>query len=53
MVNPGKVEGMLRNRLVHLYWDVDDEQIYTYLRENLDDFVTFSQYILEFLEQQP
>jgi uncharacterized protein YutE (UPF0331/DUF86 family) len=42
----------LRNRLVHLYWDVDDEQIYTYLRENLNDFVTFSQYVLEFVERQ-
>jgi uncharacterized protein YutE (UPF0331/DUF86 family) len=42
----------LRNRLVHLYWDVDDEQIYTYLRENLGDFVTFSHYVLEFVNRQ-
>jgi uncharacterized protein YutE (UPF0331/DUF86 family) len=29
-----------RNRLVHLYWDVDDEIVYEVLRKNLSDFET-------------
>lgn len=41
----------LRNRLVHLYWDVDDEQIYSYLQNNLDDFDKYAQHILDFLKQ--
>jgi uncharacterized protein YutE (UPF0331/DUF86 family) len=27
-----------RNRLVHLYWDVDDQRVYGYLRTTLKDF---------------
>lgn len=27
-----------RNRIVHLYWEVDDRQVYQYLNECLDDF---------------
>jgi len=39
----------LRNRLVHLYWDVDDELIYRFLQEDLGDFDLFSHYTLAFL----
>lgn len=39
-----------RNRLVHLYWEVDDEAIYSILQTNLDDFRTFAQYVLALLE---
>ena len=30
-----------RNMLVHIYWDVDDERVYTILHENLDDLRAF------------
>lgn len=30
-----------RNRLVHLYWDVDDELLYEILTNELDDFQRF------------
>lgn len=31
-----------RNRLVHLYWDVDDQLVAQYLSERLDDFDRFT-----------
>jgi len=42
----------LRNRLVHLYWEVDDKQIYDDLQNHLSDFDTFVQYILDFMQRQ-
>lgn len=39
-----------RNRLVHLYWEVDDEQVYEFLQTHLDDFKTFLDNISVFLE---
>lgn len=30
-----------RNRLVHLYWDVDDVRVHEYLNEGLDDLQRF------------
>lgn len=30
-----------RNMLVHVYWDVDYERVYTVLQENLDDLRAF------------
>ena len=42
----------LRNLLVHLYWEVDDEMIYEGIRSELDDFETFVAYIMEFVEKQ-
>jgi len=41
-----------RNRLVHLYWDVDAETIYEILRTRLDDFDRFKGYLLAFLVQR-
>jgi uncharacterized protein YutE (UPF0331/DUF86 family) len=38
-----------RNRVVHLYWDVDDATVYRILQENLGDFETYSGYILDFI----
>ena len=37
-----------RNRVVHLYWDVDDATAYRILQENLGDFETFVGHILDF-----
>ena len=42
----------LRNRLVHLYWEVDDEQIYDDLQNHLGDFDKYVQHILGFVKRQ-
>jgi len=39
----------LRNLLVHVYWDVDDEMIYEGIRAELDDFDTFTGCIVDLL----
>lgn len=39
-----------RNRVVHLYWDVDDAMVYGILQEDLDDFDTYLEHILRFAE---
>jgi uncharacterized protein YutE (UPF0331/DUF86 family) len=41
-----------RNRLVHLYWEVDTEVIYDILQKNLEDFETFTSQILKYLSAQ-
>ena len=38
-----------RNRLVHLYWQVDDSRIYKILEENLGDLEKFLKSIAKFL----
>ncbi|MBM2847396.1 MAG: hypothetical protein HW418_338 [Anaerolineales bacterium] len=42
----------LRNRLVHLYWEVDDKQIYDDLQNHLGDFDTYVQHVLAFVQRQ-
>ena len=42
----------LRNRLVHMYWDVDYRHIYRILSRNLEDLEQFSRQILQ-LEAGP
>ena len=39
----------LRNRLVHLYWDVDVERIYSYLLTDVDLLKDFRDFTLELL----
>jgi len=39
-----------RNRLVHLYWEVDDKQIYDLLQSRISDFKKFLNSIARFLE---
>lgn len=41
-----------RNRVVHLYWDVDEITVYRILQENLGDFDTYVRYILDFTQSQ-
>lgn len=41
-----------RNRLVHLYWEVDDKQVHEILQNRLDDFKTFLDDISKFLGWQ-
>jgi uncharacterized protein YutE (UPF0331/DUF86 family) len=38
-----------RNRLTHLYWEVDDDQVYEILQSRLIDFKTFLDRIAAFL----
>ena len=38
-----------RNRVVHLYWEVDEAIVYEILQNNLGDFTTFVNYILDFV----
>ena len=38
-----------RDRLVHIYWEVDDKQVYNIMRANLGDFKTFLNSISMFL----
>lgn len=42
----------LRNLLVHLYWEVDDEMIYADIRGRLDDFEAFIARVLDFVVSQ-
>jgi uncharacterized protein YutE (UPF0331/DUF86 family) len=39
----------MRNRLVHLYWEVDADIVYDVLQKNLSDFHTFQQKIIAFI----
>ena len=39
-----------RNRLTHLYWEVDDKQVYEILQSRLGDFKKFLDNIAVFLE---
>jgi len=41
-----------RNRVVHLYWEVDDATVYRILQENLGDFETYIGYILDFVQPE-
>jgi uncharacterized protein YutE (UPF0331/DUF86 family) len=36
-----------RNRLVHIYWEVDDERVYDYLQTALADFHSFARAVAE------
>jgi uncharacterized protein YutE (UPF0331/DUF86 family) len=38
-----------RNRLVHLYWEIDDRQVYQIIRTRLDDFKKLLDALSEFL----
>jgi len=41
-----------RNRLVHLYWDVDNEGLLDILRNDLGDFEVFARYIASYVRRQ-
>lgn len=40
----------LRNRLVHLYWEIDDEQIIAFIQQELADFEYFAKHIASYME---
>jgi len=41
-----------RNRLVHIYWNVDTEQLYGILKEGLGDIEKFKDSIISYLKQE-
>jgi uncharacterized protein YutE (UPF0331/DUF86 family) len=40
-----------RNRLVHIYWEVDDEVIFDILNEDIQDFKKFVKMFMEFISK--
>jgi uncharacterized protein YutE (UPF0331/DUF86 family) len=40
----------MRNRLVHLYWEVDAGILYDTLQHNLGDFDRFKAYVFRFMQ---
>jgi uncharacterized protein YutE (UPF0331/DUF86 family) len=43
--------GKLRNRLVHLYWDIDPEEMYKYLQEDVALLKGFRAFALAVLDE--
>ncbi len=41
-----------RNRLVHLYWKVNEEEVYEIIQKSLKDIEEFVQHIANFLEKE-
>ena len=41
-----------RNRLVHIYWDLDHKFVHKILQTNLQDFDKFAKYIVDFIEKE-
>jgi len=41
-----------RNRLVHIYWEVDDELIYSIIKEDINDVEEFLASYTRFLSKQ-
>jgi uncharacterized protein YutE (UPF0331/DUF86 family) len=42
-----------RNRLAHLYWEIDEEELYAILQHNLDDLDEFIQQIAHWMQNAP
>jgi len=42
-----------RNRLVHLYWEIDAETLYQFINNDLEDFKFFEQNVVEYLNKNP
>ena len=40
-----------RNRIVHLYWEIDDKVVYQIMQNNLNDFIEFKRKIKEYIKQ--
>jgi len=41
-----------RNRLVHLYWDIDRRELYRIIQEDINDFSKFQDAIVTFLRKR-
>jgi len=42
-----------RNRLVHLYWEIDKETLYRFVQNDIEDFNLFEQKVVEYLNNNP
>ena len=42
-----------RNRMVHLYGEIDKETLYSFIHDDLDDFKLFEQKVVEYLNNNP
>jgi uncharacterized protein YutE (UPF0331/DUF86 family) len=42
-----------RNMLVHIYWKIENDRLYKYLKENLGDFEAFKEAIRKYLKKSP
>ena len=40
-----------RNRIVHLYWDIDDKLVLEIMKNNYEDFIAYRTEILTYLKQ--
>ena len=40
-----------RNRLVHLYWEIECQMVYRIIQDNLDDFKLFQEKVVAFLKK--
>ena len=40
-----------RNMLVHLYWKIENDRLYQYLKENLGDFEAFKEAVRKYLKK--
>ncbi len=49
-----KIRGMagMRNAIIHVYWNLDDEEIYDLIKNRLSDFEDFARYIIQYLEKE-
>ena len=41
-----------RNRLVHLYWEIEKDKLYEIIQDNMEDFSIFQQNIVAYLKDQ-
>jgi uncharacterized protein YutE (UPF0331/DUF86 family) len=41
-----------RNRLVHLYWEMDKKMTYEIIQDNLEDFKLFEKNVVKFLKDR-
>jgi uncharacterized protein YutE (UPF0331/DUF86 family) len=54
-VSPSKTSSRigLRNLIIHEYLEIDYEQIYRIIQEDLEDLTTFAEHVEKFLEANP
>jgi uncharacterized protein YutE (UPF0331/DUF86 family) len=41
-----------RNRIVHMYWDIDPAQLYDILQQHLIDFEVFMKHVIDYLNKE-
>ncbi len=41
-----------RNRIVHMYWEIEPEYLYEIISKNLKDFEKFKEYIIDYTKRE-